>query len=453
MPGDSGNRGRKTSDDASTLYVPSSGGTSPARARVDRKDAGPSGGRLRGRLPAGDPKYAAIQLDGGEQEQGSQHYGSGTVRRSSEPPSPISTRALRIVVLIEVLHALEAGDGLVRHAGDFGLRGDRLVGFQVVGGQLHDAAAGVGHQDIVLAALGVDDHVDGLVAIAQLGDGGALHLVAGLEFGDRECAPAGCRCRRRGWPFRLDLVRHEGAHRRVGLEAAVRAVPDLDPGALAGGLEGERNAAQAGGELFVGEAGDQHLAIDVLQLGDGLHALPVLLRLIEQGDGHVLDVGERNFGELAARGGAQDHGNGIGAASARDRDVDVLRDRVDDDVLNQDLVGGRAEHGGDLLVDALDFEAGAGFRRRAVVHIEGDDRAADGVADEEDAVGSHGERAGGFEFDFTRRHVDAGGETESGYAARGCGKPEERIRKAQFYPPGVKLDSSYHRRGCPGVRC
>ena len=125
---------------------------------------------------------------------------------------------------------------------------------------------------------------------------------------------------------------------------------------------------------------------------------------------------------LAGRVGAQDHGNGVGAAAARDRDVDVLRDRVDHHVLNQDLVGGGAEHGGDLLVDALDFEIGGGFRRRPVIDVERDDRRAEGVADEEDAVGADGERAGGFEVDLPGLH--AGGESQSGGAAQARGSTE-----------------------------
>ena len=73
---------------------------------VHGKDAGPSGGRLRGRLPAGDPKDAAIELNGG----------AVRARASTTAAAPCADRAKRhrpsapgrwLVVLIEVLHALQ----------------------------------------------------------------------------------------------------------------------------------------------------------------------------------------------------------------------------------------------------------------------------------------------------------------------------------------------------------
>ena len=67
----------------------------------------------------------------------------------------------------------------------------------------------------------------------------------------------------------------------------------------------------------------------------------ILLRLVGKATDLMLDVGERDFGELAAGGRAQNHGNGIGAAAAGDGDVDVLGDGIDHHVLNQDLVGAR----------------------------------------------------------------------------------------------------------------
>ena len=50
---------------------------------------------------------------------------------------------------------------------------------------LHHAAAAVGHQEVVLAALGVDHHVERPIAIAQLGHGGALHLRPVEQPGER----------------------------------------------------------------------------------------------------------------------------------------------------------------------------------------------------------------------------------------------------------------------------
>ena len=59
-------------------------------------------------------------------------------------------------------------------------RGNALRVLDVIGVNLHDAAAAVGEQEIVLALLLIDDHVEGPVAVAEFGDGLAFDLRAGL---------------------------------------------------------------------------------------------------------------------------------------------------------------------------------------------------------------------------------------------------------------------------------
>ena len=54
------------------------------------------------------------------------------------------------------------------------------------------------------------------------------------------------------------------------------------------------------------------------------------------------------------------------------------------------------------------------------------------IADEEDAVGANGQRAGGFEIDFTGRHIDGGGEGEYRRARGGRGKPDALIGKVHI---------------------
>ena len=76
-----------------------------ALAGIDRKQRRPAGGGLHACMPADHAKDAAIQANSGvfgkagrsqqpQSERDPHDQGSGTVRRSSDAPSPISTRAL-----------------------------------------------------------------------------------------------------------------------------------------------------------------------------------------------------------------------------------------------------------------------------------------------------------------------------------------------------------------------
>ena len=89
-------------------------------------------------------------------------------------------------------------------------------------------------------------------------------------------------------------------------------------------------------------------------------------------------------------------GTASGPAPARDGQVGVARDRVDRQVVDQNLIGARAEQSGDLLIDPFDLER-FGVGGLGVAGGDGDDRRRFGVGDKQDAVRPEGQRAHGFE--------------------------------------------------------
>ena len=136
---------------------------------------------------------------------------------------------------------------------------------------LHDAAAAVGHQQVILAVLLIDDHVERAVAVAQLGDRRALDVGTGLEVGNGQLDQRRAGVGRQQVRLVLDVVGDERPNRRLGLEPAVRAVVDLDGRAVeAFGAERERDRDQPRGELFVGEPREEDAAVDKGQVGDRL---------------------------------------------------------------------------------------------------------------------------------------------------------------------------------------
>src|SRR5207302_904500 len=70
---------------------------------------------------------------------------------------------------------------LLRHRLD-----DTLGTVDPVGADLHDAAAAVGHQELGLAVLLIDDHIERPIAIAEFSDGLSLDLGAGFQVADGE---------------------------------------------------------------------------------------------------------------------------------------------------------------------------------------------------------------------------------------------------------------------------
>ena len=101
---------------------------------------------------------------------------------------PIKKHCVRFIQLREVLHALKVCDRLIGNTGDIGpgWRVDSGIGFQVVGLELHHAAAAIGDQDVVVAVLLVGNHIQRLIAHAEVGDLRALHFGAGLQLAHRD---------------------------------------------------------------------------------------------------------------------------------------------------------------------------------------------------------------------------------------------------------------------------
>ncbi len=188
----------------------------------------------------------------------------------------------------------------------------------------------------------------------------------------------------------------------------MRAVEDLDVGAFVGPLERERDGTQVGREVLVGHAGDVEAVLDEGQVRDRLLAALAL------GDG----VGERRLAEFhvfeiegvdfAGAVHAEQQRGGVRPLAARRRDVDVAGDRVDGHVVEEELLGVDADHRGDLVVDAFDLGPVGALGGRAVAGVEGEDGGALRVADEENAFGSEGQRAGRLQVG--RALVEAVGE-------------------------------------------
>ena len=107
----------------------------------------------------------------------------------------------------------------------------------------------------------------------------------------------------------------------------------------------------------------------------------------------MIHVVERNLGHLPGGIEAQNHRHRIGTLAARNRQINVLRDRVHFDVVDQDLIFRCAEQRGNFLVDAFDFDGAADGAALLSLVSMATMAAAGGIADEEDAVRSERERA------------------------------------------------------------
>jgi hypothetical protein len=165
----------------------------------------------------------------------------------------------------EVLNVVKPADLIVGNASYIcPLRGgDCRVCLDIVGFQLHDAEAGVGDQDILMAILLVGDHVNRLVAGAQVGDLSTFHLRARLQFADRDLHQRSAGVCSEHILLAGDIVRNKGADRSLRFITAMRRVPDLERRALLGGLERERNRTQRRTPFFVRETRHHQIAIDV----------------------------------------------------------------------------------------------------------------------------------------------------------------------------------------------
>src|ERR1051326_5374923 len=71
-----------------------------------------------------------------------------------------------------------------------------------------------------------------------------------------------------------------------------------------------------------------------------------------------------------------------------------FRDRIDHQVVDADLVRGRAEHRRNLFVNSLHFKARSGLACGTIVDVEGVNGGSGGIADEEHAPRTDGPRTG-----------------------------------------------------------
>ena len=104
------------------------------------------------------------------------------------------------------------------------------------------------------------------------------------------------------------------------------------------------------------------------------------------------------------------------ARPARHRQEHAAVDRVHREVVDQDLLGGRAEACRDLALDVEHLDGLAAAGRLARIHVDGVHGAAASVADEQDAVGmerQHAHRADAGVTDLELLRVDGGGQTEA----------------------------------------
>ena len=276
----------------------------------------------------------------------------------------------------------------------------------MVGGDLHDAASTVGHEQIRLAALFVDDHVERAIAIPEFGDRDALEVRTGQQLRDRELDQRGARIGGQNVGLSANVERHEGADRGARFKAPVRPVVDLDVAAGVRLGERERNRPQIRRELFVGQARHEDAVFNEGQVGDGLSAT-VAATLTTRGG----RIGQRRLGESnilqrellesTVLAHSEQDRDRLRALSAGDGEVGPTGGRVHGKVRDANVTGRGAEQSGDFLADAGDGGK-ARLALRPIPRINRENRCAPRVGHEEHAVRPKGERAGGLEFRSAR---------------------------------------------------
>src|SRR5262249_46332615 len=149
----------------------------------------------------------------------------------------------------------------------------------------------------------------------------------------------------------VDVEGDEGADGGAGFDGIMVTVIDFDAGAAVRAVEGEGDGAELGGEFLVGESGDDDLAVDVGEVGEGLGAL------IAGGDNvgecglGEFGIGEFELGEFSRGIDADENGGGVGPAATGNGEESAAGGGVDGEVVDEDVGGSGAEHGGDLLVE------------------------------------------------------------------------------------------------------
>ena len=121
-----------------------------------------------------------------------------------------------------MLNARPVCDGLVGQSLlVFDWRGDAPGGFDPIEIDLHHAATAVGHQNVILAVLLIDNHINRTIAVAEFGDGLAFDLRAGFQLADGEIHERRASVSSQHMLFFADLERRESPHRGARLKASV----------------------------------------------------------------------------------------------------------------------------------------------------------------------------------------------------------------------------------------
>src|SRR4051812_34557394 len=128
-------------------------------------------------------------------------------------------------------------------------------------------------------------------------------------------------------------------------------MPDFDARAFIDSLEWEWNRAEIRRKLLVRKAGDDNVVIDEGEIRDGIDAVSFVGGGVRQRGFRMLDVVEGDFFKLSRRVDADDHRSCRRSAAARYGKIDLVRDRIDREVIDEDLIGCGSQHSCNFRID------------------------------------------------------------------------------------------------------
>ena len=124
-------------------------------------------------------------------------------------------------------------------------RFDGLSFVDVFGADFHQAAAVVSHQNIVLALLLVDNHVERTVVVAQFGDGRSFDLFPGHQLGNRDLDKRSAGVSGQDVRFAVDRIRRKRAYGGLRFQFAVRTVVNFNIGPRCNLRERKRDSPES----------------------------------------------------------------------------------------------------------------------------------------------------------------------------------------------------------------